>query len=805
MPPNLLYAFRILARRPGFFSLSCLTLALGIAANLALFSLLDAVYFRPLPLREPDRLIRVESTYPKAFQGLISYIESQEIAESVTAFEDVVPVGGRGVTLHSRGELHVLLVDYVSAGFFDTLGIPLHLGLGFDRNEPSTPQVVVNHRLWQERLAARPDIVGSTLQLNDSLFTVVGVTAEGFVGLERTVQTDVFIMAEQAPLVVPRLRDELSNRSQRWFEIVARLAPGATEQQAQAQLDVLARRWEAEDPKQYSGGGLRLSGIQESHRAAVREGAVFLALPALVLLIACANVANLLLARTEARRREHAIKVALGAGRGVLLGQLFAESSLLAVSGAIVGGLGAAWLIQLFPQLVPPAEITYTIDTRIDTRLLAFGLVLVLVATALVTLASASKSVAVGVVSDLKGERSSPRGFRTQHFIVAVQMAVGVIVFAAAGLIVRSLWFSANLRPGFDTEKEVATLYLVPGLKDYTNEATHRLLEEVREGLSGLPSVRRVSYGIRLPAQGNEAGWASEFVVPGKEPPPGEESFRIRYTMVGPDYFEVMGTRILAGRGIRASDTPQSEPVAVVNQTMAEQLFSGEDPLGKVILMGRTKRLSRRIVGVSEDIKISDLYEEPEMYVYVPYAQDPQGFGLVLIETGGASGVEAILPAARAEIARLAPDVPVLMTGSLDLHMRTVLYEERRDAWIAAGTGALALLLTTVGLYGLTAMVTSQRTREIGIRMVLGASRREIVYLVVGRGLNLALAGSVAGVLGGLAVSRYLESRIHGIDSHDPLSFALGAGIGIAVGLLAGLVPALRAARLDPAITMRSE
>jgi putative ABC transport system permease protein len=619
------------------------------------------------------------------------------------------------------------------------------------------------------------------------------------------VQTDVFIMVEQAPLVVPRLRDELSNRAQRWFEILARLAQGATEREAQAQLDVLARRWEAEDPQQYSGGGLRLLGFQESHRAAVREGAVFLALPALVLLIACANVANLLLARTEARRREHAVRVALGAGRGALLREAFAESVVLALSGAIVGWLGAAWLIRLFPQLVPPAAVTYTIDARIDTRLLAFGLVLVLVATALVTLASASKSASGGVVSDLRGERSSSRGFRTQHVLVTVQMAIGVIVLAAAGLIVRSLFFSANLRPGFDTEKEVATLYLVPGLEGYTQEASYRLLEELREGLSGLVSVRRVSYGIRLPAQGNEAGWASEFVVPGKEPPRGEESFRIRYTMVGPDYFEVMGTRILAGRGIRASDTPESEPVAVVNQTMAERLFSGEYPLGKVILMGRTKQIARRIVGVAEDIKIADLYEEPEMYVYVPYAQDPQGFGLVLIETGGASEAETILPAARAEIARLAPDVPVLMTGSFDLHMRTVLYEERRDAWIAAGTGALALLLTTVGLYGLVAMVTNQRTREIGIRMVLGASRGEIVCLVVGRGLTLALAGSVAGILGGLAVSRYLESRIHGIDSHDPLSFALGAGMGIAVGLLAGLVPALRAARLDPAITMRAD
>jgi predicted permease len=803
MPTSLFHVLRPLTRRPSFFALASLTLGLGIAANLALFSLLDAVYFRPLPLREPDRLVRVESTSPKAFLGLISFIESQEIADSVPAFEDVVPVGGRGLTLHRNGDSHLLLVDYVSARFFDALGIPLDLGRGFDRDEASKPQVVVNHRLWRERLGGRSDVVGSTLQLNDSLFTVVGVTAKGFVGLDRTVQTDVFIMAEQAPLVVSGLRDELANRVQRWFEVYARLAPGATGEAAQAQLDVLARRWEAEDPRQYERAGLRLLSFRESHRAAVREGAVFLALPALVLLIACANVANLVLARTEGRRREHAIRVALGAGRGTVLRELFAESLILTLSGALVGGLGAAWLIQLFPRLVPPAEITYTIDARLDTRVLAFGVVLVLVSTLLVALASGSRRVRAGVVSDLKSERSSPRGFRTQHVIVAAEMAVGVVVLAAAGLIVRSLFFSADLRPGFDAGKEVATLYVVPGVKNYTNAATHRLLEEARGDLSGLPSVRRVSYGIRLPAQGNEAGWASEFVVPGKEPPPGEESFRIRYTMVGPDYFEVMGTRVLAGRGIRASDTPESESVAVVNETMAQRLFAGEDPLGKVILMGRTK-VPRRIVGVAEDIKIADLYEEPEMYVYVPFSQDPQGFGLMLIETSGESA-EAILPAAKAEMARLAPDVPVLMTGSFDLHMSTILYEARRDAWIASGTGALALLLTAIGLYGLLALVTNQRTREIGIRMVLGASRREIVRLVVGRGLALALAGSAAGVLAGLAVSRYLANRLHGIDSHDPWSFAIGAGMGIAVALLAALVPALRASRLDPAITMRSE
>jgi predicted permease len=803
MSSNLFNAWRTLTRRPAYFALASVTLALGIAANLTLFSLLDAIYFRPLPLRESGRLVRVASTSPKAFLGLVSYLESGEIAESVSAFEDVVPVGQRGVTLHRGGESQLLLVDYVSPTFFGTLGIPLELGRGFDASDSSTPQVVVNHRLWQERLGADPDLIGSSVQLNDRLFTVVGVTARGFVGLDRVVQTDLFIPVEQAPLVVSAIGNELSNRSQRWFELFARLAPSSTGGEAQAQLDALARRWAAEDPQQYGEGGLVLHPLEESRREAIREGAAFLALPALVLFIACANVANLLLARNEARSRERAIQVALGAGRRALFGQASAESLLLTSCGALLGMLTAAWWMGLVSRLVPPGPITYTLDLRLDARLLVFGMVLVLVSTSLITFASASRAASEPLVSTLRGERSSPGRLGRQHVLVAVQMAIGVMVLAAASLVVRSLFFSASLRPGFDSTKEVATLYIVPGLKGYSRDATYRLLEQARESLSALASVQRVSYGIRLPAQGNEAGWASEFVVPGKDPPPGEESFRIRYTMVGPDYFEVMGTRILAGRGVVASDTPQSEPVAIVNRTMAERLFESEDPLGKVIFMGGPNPTPRRIVGVAEDIKIADLYEEPEMYVYVPFAQDLQSFGLLLLETD--IKAQAVLPAARAEIARLAPDLPVLMTGSFALHMQTVLYEERRDAWIAAGTAALALLLTTVGLYGLVSLVTNRRTREIGVRMVLGAGRREIVRMVIGRGLALAFAGAVAGVLGGAAAARFLENRLHGIDGRDPWSFALAAGIVIAVSFLACLIPALRAASLDPATTTRAE
>jgi predicted permease len=657
MPAEVLFALRRVLHRPGFLVLSSSTLALGIAANLALFSLLDAVYFRPLPLREPSRLVTVASTSPKAFGGLISYIESQEIAASVPAFEEVAAVGKRGVTFRQNEETRLAIIHYVSPRFFEVFGIPLQIGRGFRGTDDASPSVIVNHRFWQEQLSGRPDVIGSTIQLDDKPFTVVGVAARGFVGLDRTVQTDVWVPVQQAPLVVPGLRDELADRNHRWFEVYARLGPRAGREEAQAQLDALAKRWGRDDPQQYPEAGLRLQGFSDSHGAEARQGAIFLAFPALVLLIACANVANLLLARNEARRRELAVSVALGAGRGRIFRQLLAESLILTFCGTALGVLGAAFLIALFPSLVPPGAITYTIDARIDARLLSFCLALFLGSTVLIALATASRFVRPGVAGDLKTGRSSPRRARAQHLLVAGQITIGVVVLVAAALIVRSLRYSAGLRPGFDSGKQVATFYLVPALKGYDDEQTFRLFEESRLRLLSLPSVRRVSYAIRLPAQGNEAGWAEDFVIPGKEPPSGEQAFHIRYTMVGPDYFELVGTRILRGRGVQEVDRPEGRPVAVISETMAKRIFPSEDPIGKTLVM---KDVAREIVGVCEDVRIGSLYEAPEMYVYLPYAQARQGFALLLVELDGDPAV--LVRAAKTEIARVAPDVPVLET-----------------------------------------------------------------------------------------------------------------------------------------------
>lgn len=378
----------------------------------------------------------------------------------------------------------------------------------------------------------------------------------------------------------------------------------------------------------------------------------------------------------------------------------------------------------------------------------------------------------------------------------------GVIIIAA-GLLVRSFAQGLAVDPGFDVRKEVATFYVVPALKGYDREATYRFLDASRQNVATLPGVKRVSYGIRLPAQGNEAGWATAITIPGKEPPPGKDAFDIRYTMVGPDYFEVMGTRILSGRGIADGDRPDSAPVAVVSESMARRFWPGESPLGRRIRMGREQPIEREIVGVAEDIRIGGLYEAPEMYVYVPYAQDGQGFGLLLVEAHG--DALALVGSVKQRIAEIDPIIPVLSVSSFAGHMDLLLYEDRRNAWIGLAIAILAVALGAVGVHGVISLVTARRTREIGIRVALGAERRQLISLLLGKGVTLAVIGAILGIAGGLAAGRFLEHQLHGVSPADPWTIVLGTMVLVTVALAASFTPAWRASRLDPAVALRDE
>lgn len=807
---NIAYSLRILARHPRYTVLAGLTLAAGIGVTSAMFALLDALYFRPLPIAEPHRLVDLTLVSPTNRFGSFSYEEFRDLA-GAAGFKDVIAIGRRGVTLTVNGETQPLLIHYVSGQYFPSLGIPMHLGRGFtaadDRADAATPQVVINHQLWQDTLGSPPDIIGRAIHLNDTLFTVIGVTGRGFAGLNRPVRTDVWVATAQAPLVVPGLRGELTDRRHRWFQVVGRLAEGVSADQARAALDVVLARWRAGDPRSYGDARIAVTVQDDDRRKATLQGATFLGIVGLVLLIACANVVNLTLARGEDRYREIALRSALGATRATLIRQMLVESAVLSAGGATAGVLLAAWLIRLFPALLPPGASSMVLDVRMDARFFAFAGALAVTATTLVGLLPAWRGSRPDISRGLKTQTAAAgwagRGVQLRDLLIVGEIALSGMIVIAAGLLVRSFAASLAVNPGFDSRKNVATFYMVPGLKGYNTAGTYQFFEAARRGAGTIPGVSRASYGIRLPAQGNEAGWAASFTIPGKEPPPGKDAFEIRYTMVGPGYFEVMGTRILTGRGIVEADAPGGAPAAVISQSMAQKLWPGESPIGRRIRMARARPVDHEIVGVAEDIRIGGLYEAPEMYVYVPYAQHPQGFGLLLVET--TTDTAAVVTSVRRQIAALDAKVPVLAVSSFADHMARLVYEDRRNAWIGLAVAVLALTLGAVGIYGVVSLVTARRRKEIGIRVALGADRRHLIRLLLSKGVVLAAAGSVLGIAGGLGVGRLLRSQLHGVAPADPLSIAIGTSVLVSVALASSFVPAWRASRVDPAVALRDE
>jgi predicted permease len=485
--------------------------------------------------------------------------------------------------------------------------------------------------------------------------------------------------------------------------------------------------------------------------------------------------------------------------------QMFLESALVGIAGAVVGVGLTAWLVQLFPALLPPGTTYVVMDVRVDGRLLLFSALLGVLTIGLIGLVPSWRGSRADITSVLKSQAvsSAPqdRGVQLRDAIVVMEIALSGVVIIVAGLLVRSFAQSLAVSPGFDTRQNVATFYVVPALKGLDPAATYQYLETARRNAAEVAGVTRTSYGIRLPAQGNEAGWADEFAIPGHAPPPGKTAFDLRYTMVGAGYFDVMGTRILQGRGIDETDSPLSPPVAVISESMARRFWPDESPIGRRIRMGRGRPVDREIVGVAEDIRIGSLFESPEPYVYVPYAQHPTGFGLLLVKMAGAA--DALVPPIKARIAEANPAVPILRVSSFREHMTLLRYEDSRNAWIGVAVALLALTLGAVGVYGVVTLISARRTRELGIRLALGADRRQLLRHLLNRSSLLSVIGALLGVGGGLAAGRLLESQLHEIAPYDPVSVVAGTLVLLTVALTASFVPAWRASRVDPLVSLR--
>jgi predicted permease len=815
---DLRYAIRTLRKAPGFTAVAAATLALGIAVNAAMFSILDAVLWRPLPVREPDRLA-VLFARNRASGGFFdfSYADYQDFKAAGDVFAGLIAYEPVALSLSQEGRNERLWGEVVSGNYLDVLGVSPALGRGFHPDEDGTagarPVALVSHSLWTKRFHADPGLVGRPLRLNGRDFTIVGVTPPEFHSVYYVgFRPDIWLPAAMYDAAVPSSAGKLLERGATSFRIMARLAPGVPLEQARARVATIARRIEEESSRTNAGLEAALLPEKETRpepgedaRNLSFAGVVFLAAVGLVLLIASANVANLLLARATARQREIAVRLAIGASRDRIVRQLLTESLLLAVLGGGLGMALAGWATSWFSASWHlPTDLPFALDFGLDGRALAFTAAVSLATAVVFGLAPALQASHPGIASALKADSLTPGGekrSRVRDALVVGQVATSCLLLVCAGLALRSLGRMKTVDPGFDTRNGLLAT-VTPSLLGYDEARGQAFYRQLLARVTSLPGVRAASLGHFVPLEFSANG--GNIYVEGRETRPGQPPDSTFWSVVAPRYFETMGTRVLEGREFTPADDAAAPRVAVVNEAFAKRYWPGRSPLGTTLRAEGPDAPPLTVVGLVATVKERMLGEAPEPYLYRPIAQSyPSGATLVVRGEGDAT---ALLPAIRGALRALDPEVPFSDVKTLEqLVEGRALASTRFGTGLSGIFGLLALGIAMVGLYGVLSYAVSRRVREIGIRMALGASRGEVLRLVVGQGMRLAAAGVGLGTAAAVAVARFLSSLFFGIGTADAAVFAVVVAALAGVAFLASYVPARRATRVDPLAALRYE
>ena len=809
------YGLRVLARNPGLTTMAALTLALGIGLNTAIFSMVNALVLRPLPVRHPEQIYTF-SARGKSGGNTFSYQDLEDIRkqtpELFSAVAGIQILTATGLNIGGKSER--IWTDFVTGNFLEITGIRPALGRFILPSEGNLagadPVLVLSYPFWKEHLGADPKIVGKQASVNGRPVTIVGVAPEGFHPISSLIDTEGYMPLGMAVVDNQTKNGFLNDRQDKRLVLIARVKAGVTQDKIRSVLDVVAKRLAAEYPKADDWQALNAfplpatgpTGEPPSGLGAV--GALFLTLAAMVLMLACVNVANILLARASARRGEIAIRAACGAKRGRLMRQLLTESLLLALLGGLGGlvvGLAGNRVLSSLPLHM---DVPIILDFHFDWRVFMYALGLVLLAGVIAGIAPAWRATAgdLNEVLHGSGRTTTAGGHGFRKTLVVAQVGGSLMLLIVAGLFVRSLLNVQRSDLGFDPE-HVLNIALNPGLAGYSETQAYEFVDRLLEQVRALPGVQSASLAATVPLGGNNMG--AGIAVEGQVTPSGQQTPSAGYNLVSPGYFETLGIRLLHGRGISETDRQNSNRVGVINQIMAERFWPGEDPIGKHFSLEDDLAHPLEVVGVVRNGRTADLTSPEGPFFYMAFAQKRMLPVILQVRTYGEP--ESMAQGISGLIRSLAPALPLAkaetMTDALDTPNGLWLF--RLGAGLAAAMGILGLMLAVIGVYGVVSYMAAQRTHEIGIRLALGARRGEILRMIVLQGALMVVPGTLIGVLAAFALARLARSVLVGVSPADPFTFAGVSALLTTVALAASLIPARRATKVDPMVALRHE
>jgi len=812
---DLQYGLRMLAKHKSVTAIAVLTLALGIGANTAIFSVVNAVLLNPLPYRNPDRLVALWENVPEHGRWRVSPANFFDWKKQNTVFEDVAAFGQGSSALTGVGEPEQLAGGRVSSGYFAVVGVEPLLGRSFapEEYEPEKGQVVIlGYSLWQRRFGGDRNIINRNITLDGASYTVVGVMPPGIYPVSPQTAGRLAFDEQSQNFWVPMSFPAgwAAVRSAHVLGVIARLKPGVTIEQAKTEMDTIGARLAQEYPAN-RGEGIIVSPFMSEVVGNVRP-ALFTLLGAvgLVLLIACANVAGLLLAQHAGRSKEIAIRAALGAGRVQLVRQLFIEGVLLSLFGTAVGLLIATVGTKVLLQFVP-AGVPRLAQVSLDLRVLGFTILISLGTCLIFGLVPAWQASKPDLQTALEqsGRTSGPGAsrLRFRQLLVVFQVSVAVMLVIGAGLLIRSFWILQRVDPGFQSEGVLTADLILPFAKYAENTQVNNFYNQLLERVSSIPGVKNATIAYDHPLSSN---WLDAFEIEGRVVSPDSTSQSANFIPIGPDYFDTVGLKLVTGRRFTPQDDPDHPGVAIVNESFAKHYFPNEQALGRRLKPGPPGRIWRgqkltsfEIVGIARDVKLAGLDAPSEPAYYIPATQAPLQDMTLLVRT--TTDPLSIVGAVRQTVLSIDPNLPISNIKTLEKVVDDSIAQRRLNMLLMGLFGGLALLLSAVGIYGLLSYAVTQRTQEMGIRMALGAQVGDVLKLVLRQGMTLAIVGEAIGLVGAFALTRLMRGLLFGVTPNDAMTFVVVAGVLAVVALLACYVPARRATKVDPLIALRYE